>query len=114
MDVKARYIERMKSAMKDNGMNARELSKRCGLSEASISRYLSGNMTPRVNAISKMAEALRVDPVWLMGYDESPAPEFSFETGKIAMLIECMTPEEKNEVDNFVKYIISKRGGNVS
>ena len=110
MEIRNRYIDRMKEAMKDNDINARELSKRCGLSEASISRYLSGNMTPRMNAISKMAEALRVDPVWLMGYDDI-TPDFSVETGKIAMLIECMSAEEKNEVSNFVKYIISKRGG---
>ena len=111
MDVKGRYIERMKSAMKDNNLNARELSKRCGLSEASISRYLSGSMTPRVKAISKMAEALRVDPVWLMGYDDI-TPDFSVETGKIAMIIECMTPDERSQVENFVKFIINNRGGN--
>lgn len=110
MDVKGRYIERMKSAMKDNNLNARELSKRCGLSEASISRYLSGSMTPRVKAISKMAEALRVDPVWLMGYDDI-TPDFSVETGKLAMLIECMTPAEKSQVEKYIKFLISLRGG---
>ena len=64
------FIERLKKTMAANRINARELSKRCGLSEGAISRYLSGKMEPRVPAIGKMAEALHVDPVWLMGYDE--------------------------------------------
>ena len=109
MELQDRYIDRIKKAMNDNEINARELSRRCGLSEASISRYLSGNMTPRLPAIKKMAEALHVDPMWLMGYDNI-SPDFSIETGKIAMLIECMTPAERSQVDKYVKFIISQRG----
>lgn len=112
MDIKQRYIDHMKEAMKTNGLNARELAKRSGISEASISRYLSGQMVPRVGAVSKMANAMHVDPVWLMGYDEPSAPDFSVETGKIAMLIECMTPNERSQVENFIKFIINNRGGN--
>ena len=111
MDIRKRFIDRLKYAMNDNNINARELSKKCGLSESSISRYLSGDMEPRVPAIGKMAQALHVDPVWLMGYDEGPEPEFSIETMKIAMLIEYMKPDEKAQVDRFVKFIIDSRGG---
>lgn len=108
MEYVKRYIDRIKTAMKNNGLNARELSKRCGLSEASISRYLSGTMTPRVPAIAKMAAALHVDPVWLMGYDDT-SPDFSVETAQMAMLIECMTPEEREQTKNFIKFLISNR-----
>ena len=111
MEIRNKYIDRLKEAMKTNEINARELSKRCGLSEASISRYLSGNMTPRISAIKKMADALHADPVWLMGYDEIKL-DFSVETSKMAMLIECMTPNERSQVENFIKFIISTRGGN--
>lgn len=113
MDIRQRYIDHMKEAMEANCINARELAKRSGLSEASISRYLSGQMVPRVNAVSKMAAALHVDPVWLMGYEDI-APDFSVETSKLAMLIDCMTPDEKRQVENFVKFIINNRGGNES
>lgn len=70
MMIQEKFIERLKKAMAANEINARELSKRCGLSEGGISRYLSGKMEPRVPAIAKMAEALKVNPVWLMGYDD--------------------------------------------
>ena len=113
MDIKEVRITRIKEKMNEHGLNSRELAKRSGLSEASISRYLSGQMAPRVNAVSKMAAALHVDPVWLMGYEDI-APDFSVETSKLAMLIDCMTPDEKRQVENFVKFIINNRGGNES
>ena len=65
------FRDRLRKAMNDNNLNSRELSKRCGLSEASISRYLLGQMEPKVDAIKKMADALNCDFVWLLGYDES-------------------------------------------
>lgn len=112
MELRNRYIERMREAMSANDLNNRELAKRCGLSEASISRYLSGNMTPRVRAISKMAQALHVDPVWLMGYDTPEEPDFTGTTAKLSMLIECLSNDEKAQVERFIKFIINSRGGN--
>lgn len=105
------FKDRLRQAMNDNQLNARELSRKCGLSEASISRYLLGQMEPKVNAISKIAEALHVDPVWLSGI-EAYTPDYSIETEKISLLIECLNDNEKNEVERFVKYLISTRGDN--
>lgn len=104
------FIDRLKKAMAASDVNARELAKRSGLTEASISRYLSGKMEPRVPAIAAMAKALHVDPTWLLGYDTTDSPDFSIETGKIAMLIEMMTSDEKKEVERFAKFIIENRG----
>ena len=106
--------DRLRKAMNDNGINARELSRRCGISESSISRYLLGQMEPKTVAIAKMADVLHVDPVWLAGLDKPELeikPDFSVETGKIAMLIEYMTPSEKSQVESFVKFLIENRGG---
>lgn len=71
MDIK----DRIKKAMSENGINARELSKRSGVSESSISRYLLGQMEPRANAAAKIAKALHVDPVWLMGLEDNDRNE---------------------------------------
>lgn len=105
------FKDRLRTAMNDNHLNARELSKKCGLSEASISRYLLGQMEPKVTAIRKMAEALHVDPVWLSGI-EAPVPDFTIETQKMSLLIECLNNSEKTQVENFIKFIISNRGNN--
>lgn len=61
--------ERLSEAMKERGMSAAELAKASNQDKGSISRYLSGKTIPRQKAIKEMADALRVDPVWLLGYD---------------------------------------------
>lgn len=106
------FRDRLRKAMNDNNLNARELSKRCGLSEASISRYLLGQMEPKVDAVKKMADALHVDPVWLMGIDkEETRWDYSMKVGSMALLLENMTPSEQDQVDKYIKFLISLRGG---
>ena len=61
--------DRLNEAMRLRGMNLSELAERSGLNKSSVSRYLSGNMIPRSNAIEKMAIALTVSPTWVLGYD---------------------------------------------
>lgn len=70
MDFKKVRIKRIKKRMDELGMTARELGKRADVSESGISRILSGESDPRVSTFKKLASALRVDPVWLMGYGE--------------------------------------------
>lgn len=102
------FIQRLKKAMSACDVNARELAKRSGLSEGAISRYLSGKMEPRIPAIGKMAEALHVDPVWLLGYDD--APDLTVEVDGTKLLIEQLTPSERSDVERYIKFLISQRG----
>lgn len=61
--------DRLNEAMQKRGINATELSKLTGLNKSSVSRYLSGENIPRSLAIGKMAQALKVNPAWVLGYD---------------------------------------------
>ncbi len=61
--------DRLNEAMQKRGINATELSKRTGINKSSVSRYLTGENIPRSLAIGKMAQALRVNPAWILGYD---------------------------------------------
>lgn len=71
MDVNKRRIERLRASMESHDMNAKELSKRTGLSESTISRILAGQVVPRQKSFQLMADALNCDFTWLLGYDES-------------------------------------------
>lgn len=61
--------DRLNEALKIRGMSASELAKRSGLAKSSVSRYLTGENIPRSIAIGKMATALDVSPVWILGYN---------------------------------------------
>lgn len=64
------FGKRLGEAMKVKKINSRGLSHRTGISESSISRYLSFDMIPRIDHAAKIAKALNVDPLWLFGMSE--------------------------------------------
>lgn len=61
--------ERLKEAMRIANMKQSDLARATGLGKGGISNYVIGRYEPKSNIISVLAEALNVDPVWLMGYD---------------------------------------------
>lgn len=60
---------RLKEALHRSGMSQEELAKRIGSSQSSISYYLLGDRFPRLPMLYKMAGALNVNPMWLLGHD---------------------------------------------
>lgn len=100
MEIKDRILK----AMHDNGINARELSKRSGLSEPTISRYLSGQMEPRANAAAKMSKALHVDPSWLMCIDDIEI--------ELEPITRGLTPENIARLQSYADYLRSTQEDN--
>lgn len=63
----AELQDRLKVAMEHT--TATELAAKIGLSKQAISAYTTGVRIPKQPVISAIAEALRLNPAWLMGYD---------------------------------------------
>ena len=61
--------DRLNEALNEANMTAQELSKKSGVSKASISQYRHGTYKPSNISSGKMGEVLGVNPLWLMGYD---------------------------------------------
>lgn len=53
------------------GYNHREFAIKVGITEVSLSRYISGTRTPRVDVLVRMADALGVTVDYLCAQDES-------------------------------------------
>ena len=68
--MQATTQERLKEALKARNMLPIELSRKSGIGKSAISQYLSGKVTPKQDKIYKLAQALKVNEPWLMGYDE--------------------------------------------
>ena len=64
-DFKSRFNE----ALSIRNMKPVELSEKTGLSEATISQYRSGYAKPKYERIVRIADALNVSLMWLMGGD---------------------------------------------
>lgn len=63
------FKSRMAKALVLRGMKQVELSRLTSIDSGTINNYLSGKYEPKQNRLEKIAKALDVDPVWLMGFD---------------------------------------------
>ena len=70
---------RLQEALNDRCMTQQELANCSMVSKSSISQYINGSHTPSNLSVTKMGKVLRVNPMWLMGFDvkkETIAMEF--------------------------------------
>lgn len=61
--------ERLIQTMSLRGLRQADIIERTGMSSSTISQYISGRNEPKRKAIAILAEALDVNPSWLMGLD---------------------------------------------
>lgn len=61
--------KRIAKALSIRNMKQSELCERTKIPKSAISQYLSGAFEPKQDRLHIIANALDVDPVWLMGYD---------------------------------------------
>ena len=51
----------LKSLLEEKGMTQAELARRTGITEASVSRYINGNRSPRIAQAYRMALVIGID-----------------------------------------------------
>ncbi len=85
-----------KELMSENHMTQKELSKITGISESSISRYLNGQLIPRVDVINSFAKTFNVDPS--LFFEKTDKNSFSELKTIITRNRENLTPQEKAEL----------------
>lgn len=90
MENKEKCSDRIREALRVRDMTQAELCKMTGIPKSAMSQYCNGGLLPRQNRIFLMAEALRVNPAWLMGLDvqmEGKAPAIAGERRELIDLI---------------------------
>lgn len=67
----ANFSYRLKRAIVDSGLKQKELAKRIGVSEITISRYCAGTQVPAQDKLAAIAQELARPVSWFFG-EESP------------------------------------------
>lgn len=90
---------RISDLLRSKGMQQRELAKRIGLTEATMSRYISGERDPKPEVIANIATALHTTSDYLLGIEPD---EFNFPRVQrmIARNASALTDREKRELIN--------------
>ena len=60
---------RLKELLDLQGISQTEFCQKCGITKSALSNYLNGARVPRQDNIAKIADAFKISPSWLMGYD---------------------------------------------
>ena len=80
------FANSLKSLLEKRGITQRSLAKKLKTTEATVSRYISGNRTPNVETAVAIAEILGVSMDQLVGYEPPAAPRPSPD---VNILISC-------------------------
>lgn len=120
MDFEKIIKENLRTVIRQRGVTQAWLAEKADTTEATVSRYLTGIHSPRIELIAKMARALNVSVDYLLGLSESsvpnkpPTPEMraiissysrasTFSRKMVWMQLEpAMTEEEKSVMPEFV------------
>lgn len=102
------FSEKLATAMRGKKVSIRELSERTGIPKSAIQRYTSGETDKiPIDRMKLMAEALDIDPAYVMGWSEiksslgsdSPAARKLQEIGKQLSLTSASDPDEQELTD---------------
>ncbi len=63
---------RLNELLKENNMTMSSAAEIVHLSPSTLSRYIKGEMSPKITVIEKLADHFCVSPSWLMGLNCSP------------------------------------------
>ena len=72
------FIKRVNELMKKNKWSQKQLANESGISESSISRYIAGDMTPRMDIVMNIAKAFGVTTSYLLGEEHINLAKNSF------------------------------------
>lgn len=107
--------ERLREAMQAADKKQIELATETGLSHSTISRYLSGKVEPRQDAIIKLARALNVSEWWLWGYDvpQSRTPEHKKNDRLVSVVKQLRADPEFSEVVSMLAELPADQYGSI-
>ena len=63
------FGDKLKIILEEKGLSQREFSKKCGLTEVSVSRYINNKRIPRMDVCKKIADVLDVNISILISND---------------------------------------------
>lgn len=103
------FSERFKEALEIKNIKAIEISEKTGISESTLSQYKGGYSKPKDKRLALIANALDVDPAWLMGLNVpmKSTKYASIEDSEIIEQFKSLPPEKKAEFRNFLKFLQS-------
>ena len=104
--------DRIKQRRMELGLTQEELGKRIGVQKSAIAKYENGRVVNlKRSVIAKLADVLDCAPSFLMCLDDDKSDQAvpDPKSEQLQALLATMSGEEKEELLNYIKYLLSKR-----
>ncbi len=62
--------QKLKQAVDHSGLKKKDVAARAGITQVALSKYLSGEVTPKMENLTKIANALGLSPSYFYDYPE--------------------------------------------
>ncbi len=119
----ATFAERLKTERKNNNINQTQLAEKLYLDRSSISKYESGKQIPETPTLEKLADFFDVSIDYLLGktdirnYDDNSSLDSinkNLNVNNLKTLAahfdeEEFTEDDLDDIENFIKFIVSKK-----
>lgn len=100
--------DKIKARREELGLTLQEIGDYIGVSKPTVQRYESGEIKNlKLETIEKLSEILKVSPAYLMGWKEEKTNPL--QTIAAHFEGEEFTEDDKDDIENFIKYILSKK-----
>lgn len=99
------FQDRLNEALLNRGISKAELAKRTGIGRNSITDYTKGKYEAKQDNVLSIANALDVNPAWLLGYN---VPKNEKEK-LISDAVNDLTDSELHEVIKYIEFLKAKR-----
>lgn len=102
------FKNRLKQALDQKQMKQAELSKKTKIDAGNITHYLNGEYEPKLKKLKILANALEVDPLWLMGYDVPISYKLSNKERIIASL-DTLSESQLEKLEKLILLILEEK-----
>ena len=111
---------RFNQIMNIRGLKAVDLAEKAGIGKASISQYVNGNHAPSNDTAQTLGDILKVNPLWLMGFEvnmekvsvditDTNYDKTNSREAKLVALYGSLSPSQQTLVDNLLENLVSKQ-----
>lgn len=105
-----KFEERLRMIMIEQGLSQKELALKANITEASMSKYLSGNRTPRVDVIINLSKALGITTDELLfGEENNSTIDFIKAKTVLARGMGNITDEEKAKLIGLIAKTMERK-----
>ena len=104
-------MNKIKELRSEKGITQTELASYLKISARAVGYYENGEREPDYDTLLKIAEYFDVSIDYLLGRVTNPMSNADFHVGLSRKEEGSLSDEEKQQIRDFAKYVISKRNG---